>query len=758
MEAICVEGARVMRTPHVGFLATVLASLSMSPVHAGIGAVRPLFDLSAPAGGPFPSNRFTIPDPSHRTGLRVNLPKPDCGQRPSDCEDLDVVNTLDGFNVQPRLSVPFDGPIDVHSVTSDNVFLIKLDCPRPERGHDRRCVTERIGVDQVVWDTFASTLHIESDELLEQHTSYALIVTDGVKAASGRPIQASEHFRRLRTAVREPYKTALLRALHGARRLGVHEEQIAVASVFTTQSVTALLEKIRDQIKAATPAPMDFQLGPNGSRTVFRLQDVTAISHRQQVGTAPVFIAPVNLTLADLKTSGAVGHIAFGKFLSPDYQAHPDDYIPAIGTRTGTPIVRGMNEIYVNLVLPSGPPPPGGWPVVIAGHAGGGSKEGFTLGVVSRVAATLAQHGLATIAINGVAHGLGPLGTLSVALNGGDSVTFASGGRAIDQNGDGVIEVREGLRAAPPRTLIEEADGLRQTVVDLMQLVRVMEVGIDIDGDTWPDLDPSRVYYVTSSFGGLYGSLLLAIEPRVRAAVLNVTGGPRTLSALSTMSALSPGGNRRIFGLTLASRTPSLFNAPGVAVIDQVSVAVPNAPLFNENLPLRDGTPLIVELADGSSRIIQSPVVNPAPGAIEIQDYFERMEWASQSANPVAYAPYFRKFPLRGVPAKRVIIQFAKGDQTIPNPATTAMLRAGNLADRATFYRHDLAFEENPALGRNPHGFALLPGFGAIAQGAQEQIAVFFESDGELTIHPEPNRFFEVGLVAPLPEGLNFIP
>jgi hypothetical protein len=750
MEAICIEGARVMRTPHVGFLAAVLASLSMIPAHAGIGVVRPLFDLSAPAGGPFPSDRFTISDPSHHTGLRVNLPKPDCGQRPSDCEDLDVINTFDGFNVQPRLSVPFDGPIDAHAVTSDSVFLIKLGCARSGRWHERTCETERIGVNQVVWDTFANTLHVESDELLEQHTSYALIVTEGVKAASGQPIRASEHFRRFRTTVREPYKTALLRALYGARKLGIREEQIAVASVFTTQSVTAILEKIRDQIKAATPAPVDFQLGPGGSRTVFRLQDVTAISHRQQVGTAPLFSAPVNLTLADLRTSGAVGHIAFGKFLSPDYQAHPDDYIPAIGTRTGTPIVRGTNEIYVNVVLPSGPPPPGGWPVVIAGHAGGGSKEGFTLGVVSRVAATLAQHGLATIAINGVAHGLGSLGTLSVALSGGNSVTFASGGRAIDQNGDGVIEVREGLRAAPPRTLIEDTNGLQQTVVDLMQLVRVMEVGVDIDGDSWLDLDASRVYYVTQSFGGLYGSLLLAIEPRVRAAVLNATGGPRTLSALST------GGNRRLFGLTLASRTPSLINAPGVTVIDQVPV--PAAPLFNENLPLRDGTPLIVELADGSSRIIQSPVMNSEPGAIGIQDYFERMEWVSQSANPVAYAPYFRKFPLLGMPAKRVIIQFAKGDQTVPNPATTAMLRAGSLADRATFYRHDLAFEENPALGRNPHGFALLPGFGAIAQGAQEQIAVFFESDGELTIHPEPNRFFEVGLVAPLPEGLNFIP
>ena len=88
-----------------------------------------------------------------------------------------------------------------------------------------------------------------------------------------------------------------------------------------------------------------------------------------------------------------------------------------------------------------------------------------------------------------------------------------------------------------------------------------------------------------------------------------------------------------------------------------------------------------------------------------------------------------------------------------------ACVRAGGLEDRTTFYRHDLAFAENPALPKDPHGFMPLPSlFGAIARGAQEQIAVFFESDGELTIHPEPSRFYEVPIVGRLPEGLNFIP
>ena len=68
-------------------------------------------------------------------------------------------------------------------------------------------------------------------------------------------------------------------------------------------------------------------------------------------------------------------------------------------------------------------------------------------------------------------------------------------------------------------------DGHRQTVVDLMQLVRVIEVGMDVDGDTAPDLDPSRIYYFGQSLGGIYGTIFLAVEPNVHVGVPNVPGG-----------------------------------------------------------------------------------------------------------------------------------------------------------------------------------------------------------------------------------------
>ena len=103
-----------------------LAAVVLLPALAFAATVQPLFNLSSPSTGPFPSDRFTALDLRNNTLLRVNLPKPDCAIRVTDCQDLDVINTLDGFNLQPRLSIPFSGSIDPASVSSSTVFLVSL--------------------------------------------------------------------------------------------------------------------------------------------------------------------------------------------------------------------------------------------------------------------------------------------------------------------------------------------------------------------------------------------------------------------------------------------------------------------------------------------------------------------------------------------------------------------------------------------------------------------------------------------------------
>ena len=111
-------------------VATSLGSTTQADIQKRDFAVHARFDLTDPRGGPFPSNRFTEFDPSNLTGRRVNLPLPDCSTHPDDCEDIATINTLDGFNLQPRIAIPFDGPIDAATVTSETVLLLRLDDAR----------------------------------------------------------------------------------------------------------------------------------------------------------------------------------------------------------------------------------------------------------------------------------------------------------------------------------------------------------------------------------------------------------------------------------------------------------------------------------------------------------------------------------------------------------------------------------------------------------------------------------------------------
>jgi Bacterial Ig-like domain len=673
-------------------------------------AVQPRFDLSSPEGGPFPSNRWTTFDFSQNTGLRVKLPKPDCAVRPSDCADIDVLNTLDGFNMQPRISIPFTGPIDPNSVNSSNVFLISVPGFK---------VT---GINQIAWEPATNTLHVESDQLLRQHTTYILVVTTGIRDATGKRIQSAFFRSNMHGDMSD-----LVRGLPGR----LHLSDVAVATIFTTQSATSLLEKVRRQIDASTPAAPNFVLGNGGERTVFPLADVTSVVFSMQTGTAPTFAPQPNLT----PFLAGVGSIAFGAFDAPDYQT-ASKVIPAVGTRSGVPAVQGTNRLYFNLFLPPGAAPAGGWPVAIYGHGFTDNKNQTPF----FVAGSMARRGIATIAINVVGHGSGPLGTLTVNRTAGaPPVVLSAGGRGFDQDGNGAITTTEGVNAIAPQTLVGSRDGLRQTVIDLMSLVREIEVGVDVDGNGTRDLDPAKISYFGQSFGGIYGTKFLAVEPNVRVGVPNVPGG-----AIIEIARLSP-AFRPLVWLSICDvttpfcapgRTPPLANLPG--------------PLqFNENMPLRNLPPL----------------VDTVPGASAIQQLLEWTEWTSQAGNPAAYAVHLRAQPLSGVPAKSVILQYARTDATVPNPTTSAIIRAGGLQDRTTLFRNDLAFAADPTFPKNPHTFLTrLPGLAppsanAVAFAAQDQIAQFFASNGTVVVDPDgAGPLFETPMVGPPAEDLAYIP
>lgn len=104
-----IKSTAVRKIQGLGGLVSLLALVLMGKTTTITGSqdgdetaprVLARFDLSRPDGGPFPSDVFTVPDANQNTGRRVNLPYPDCSVQVSDCHDLNVINTLDGFGLQ----------------------------------------------------------------------------------------------------------------------------------------------------------------------------------------------------------------------------------------------------------------------------------------------------------------------------------------------------------------------------------------------------------------------------------------------------------------------------------------------------------------------------------------------------------------------------------------------------------------------------------------------------------------------------------
>ena len=709
------------------------ALLAAAPLLAAAAGVSVRFDFASPATSPFPSDRFSQVDWTQITYKRVNLPKPDCALRPSDCADVDVINTLDGFNTQPRVSIPFTGDIDPASVSSDTVYLVNLGDVQTGHGFG-----QRVGINQISWSPAGKLLVFESNELLQQHSRYIVVVTNGVKDTVGDPVEAV-HYTRFRNAPRDDesrdrdlmgYRRALMDGETAARPL---RHRVVALTLFTTQSISADLAKIHRQIRLSTPAPVNFNIGNNGAaRAVFPVAGLQGIQFNRQTHTAPAFTQSFLPTPALNVVQGAVAQVAYGKYRSPNY-LNAQVFIPPTGSLSGHPAPQSTNELVFELFVPSGPRPAAGWPVAIFGH-------GFTdsmYGAPWTVASVFASRGIATLAINVVGHGGGALGTLAVLPTAGLPVVVSAGGRGFDQDGNGSIGSTEGVGAVGPYSIISSRDGLRQTVVDLMQLVRQIQAGIDVDGDGSVALDKDRIYYSGQSFGGIYGTIFLGMESALKAGVPNVPGG--SITEVARLGAF-----RVLTAIALATRQPQLLNT---APLPSPPVPFPFNLTFNENMPLRNLPTLI----------------NMVPGSGAIQEVLERNEWVQQTGNPVSYAEFIRKAPLPGSAAKPVIIQFAKGDQTVPNPTSYAIVRAGDLADRATFFQNDLAFgATGGAIPKNPHTFLTNIGIAAAAQFAvmaQTQIAIFFATNGATVVDPDgAGRIFEVPIALPLPETLSFIP
>jgi len=652
-------------------LSFLIATLLLSCAHAA--GVRVEFDPRRADIGPYPTDFQTIPDTRQVTGLRIQRPA-----SPFFDFALDrTLNQLDGFALNTRITVKFSGAVQPETLRA-GIHFLWLDPVQPERYH-LQPAGHLTPINEVVYDPFTNRAFAKPDEAFEGARRYAVLITDAVLDRAGEPVTEDAGFRAcLEKTIGGSYCVQLSDAV--ARYAGVlpPNRRIVGASLYTTLSATAFLERARDVVMRTPPR---FLRGVQG---IVNLSTLSGGLLRAEVGASgETEDVPFPASLSLLPATG-VRRMAIASFRAPRF-LDERGLLPETPTAT-EPVPLGEDEIEMTVYLPSSPMPPGGYPVLVAGHGFGDNRFGFpTVLAVGQLSS-----GYAVVSINAFGHGYGAGTTLVLTMAGGQELVLPARGRGIDRSGDGRITPGEGCVQTGAEAPVLTRDCVRQTAADLMQLLRVLREGVDLDGDGRPELNGARTSYIGQSLGAFYGTLLHAVEPDLRAATLNVGGG----SALPTLLYGSGrGGELRAwmdrFGFTGLEAGPGLpFRYEPVRVL---------------------GNPLLAAW----------------------QDFLAALEWAEAPGAPASYAPHLKSATLPGVPIKRTLFQIARGDRTVPNPSNSLLVRSANMLESTSVYRHDLAVAQVRGLPANPHTFlaAIEPSaFSAAGFAAQQQAIIYMES------------------------------
>ncbi len=625
---------------------TLLACLGASFSQA---AVFVQFNPAVPAIGPYPTDFLTVPDSNQKSGLRINMPLPDCKAQPGSCSELSLLNTFDGFNLNPRFRVKFSGPIDVNTLKGGIYFVALENKTNDELGVNR--LGQVLKVNKIFYDPLTDTAYGKPDDQMDQHRRYGLVVTDAVKDATGAPVLPDPAYS---TCVVTPTGNYCQQLSQLVTSFGssTFSGKIVSATSFTTLSATSFMERAHDAL--ASHKPIVNKVGK-----MFNFQDIASWQYRAQTRVNPVVLEDTNLPTKDIY---GIGRIGFGTFTSPDFR-DSNLFISDPPTLAPVTVPTKTNELSFEIFYPVFPAPKGGYPVVVAAHGFGDHRLGLPLAWAPQLNAL----GYAVIASTLVGHGSGALGQVVIKEKNGTVTTMPSGGRSVDTDGNGIIDSLEGC---PVLGALRTRDCVRQSAFDTMSLIRSIRNGIDLDGDGKVDLDASQMYMLGHSAGGAYGAVALALEPDIRAGAFQETGAP-IYDSLRMSDILQP----LLVQYVLAGHTPSLLNQGAT---------------YNDNFVYRD----------------LPPRVNTVKGAVELQDFFEIGEWITSPADPTSWNPHMTTSPLPGKPRRSILYQMAIGDQTIPNPSATAAIRSAGAIETTRYYRHDFARTIFPYFKVDPVAFS----------------------------------------------------
>jgi len=686
-KAVQLEQLRLLYKPTLDFLESQGVSRSdVALVWTFTVTVRPILTFD-PSNNIIPFPNDVVRSPS--TNL-VSLPIPDGGS-PLQQTLYAGLNTLDGFSTTaPIISENSDplgalnqGKIDPTTLTSSTGFLRLTSA---DAGHpatvpsvkacldlDCRTCTDPACTPSLLPDggtpNNPQQLQFVPNVPLDERTRYGVFISTNLKDTSGRNVIPSTTFALARLAnplveggrstvsVLSDAQALQLEALRvglkpfidslvAATPLQLTRSRIALAWAFTTQtevSALKLLQGFPNSLPPATALPF------------FIADRTTALRPPPPIPSANIQYIFIGEISAAVLLTGVGG--------------------------TLNPAAPSIRKILLIFTIPITAPPSGGYPVTIFGHGLGRARTDMLA-----LADTLAAAGHVTIATDVMWHGdrtscIGSRAALSTTTD--DAACAAPLSQMCDQTtgrcvardrtsagltpctfsspsadlacidtGQGVClsdnkceggdfrrDVTTGLPVISGWNLISftnlfaTRDNLRQQVVDLSQLTRIIKgsdatpgsLNLQLSAAIGATLNGDKVNYAGQSLGGILGTLYTSVATDVHRVVVNVPGGD-PVNILSTSPSFA--AQKAAFLATLASQ--------GIA----------------------QGSPAF--------------------------DFFIGIaKWILDPADPQNMS-----FSLKngaGLPNDRAaFVQYITRDQTVPNPTTVELINAANLRTTLT--------------------------------------------------------------------------
>lgn len=491
------------------------------------------------------------------------------------------LDTLDGFSETAMMLAPTSAPIDAATVTGATVFLFDLSTTPPTRVRDLAGALGGGAPEEAVYVTqppdinqacpipsglCASAIGLQPAvpaavpgvgsfflPPLEEDTDYAVVVTRGVMDAAGTPLVRGAVAKMILdvaspvsvggvsqlaasgvddvTAAALETMRAQLAPVYDVLPDGKTKADVAMAYTFKTQSTTGVSLQL-----SALPFGVE-QAAASAVFTPFAATDVTATWAALQGPDVDSFWSVTTPTVDAIdKTTGA---------LRPDLAT----LTPAQMAALVTPIPALVTVPLAANVPSCGLPPPNDAlrcaRLVVFGHGlGGGHLQSMAF------ANALAANGFVVAAIDFPLHGDRAWCSTDADCNpGGTCALFPGGAGQGDANPPGVCS--SGNLLDPARltsvasgryfvsaNFFRTRDAFRQNLIDQSALAlsvarppapfapqpaanplatALLAKGIVID--------PSEVYYEGISLGGIYGTQVLATNPRFTRGVLSVGGG-----------------------------------------------------------------------------------------------------------------------------------------------------------------------------------------------------------------------------------------